>query len=99
MTQTPYTPPNFRGSAFNCVLCGAYAEQRWGQPHFFANNAGIGQLPKYWTSRCSRCEAFSFWVEGQLVFPVAKTAPAQNPDLPEGIAADYEEARLILHQS
>ncbi len=99
MTQAPHTPPTFHLNAFNCVLCGAYAQQRWGQPHFMAGASSLGQSAKYWTSRCDRCEAYSFWVDSQLVYPVAKTSPSPNVDLPEDIAADYEEARSILHQS
>ncbi|MDX2180300.1 MAG: DUF4145 domain-containing protein [Bryobacteraceae bacterium] len=34
-----------------------------------------------------------------LVFPSGRVGPAPNPDLPEDIRLDFEEARIILNQS
>lgn len=99
MSQVPYTPPAFQSNGFNCVFCSAFAEQRWGQPMLIVQNQNTGQHVKYWTCLCSRCGEFSFWVEGKLVFPLAKTAPMANLDLPNEIMTDYEEARSILNQS
>jgi hypothetical protein len=48
---------------------------------------------------CTRCNEASAWVEQNLVYPLAKTAPASNPDIPDDINIDYEEARGILSQS
>lgn len=36
------------------------------------------------------------WVYDRLVFPPALEGPEPNPDLPEDVSRDYEEARRIL---
>lgn len=50
-------------------------------------------------SECYSCHATSMWVHEKLIYPLAKTGDQPNPDLPDAIAADYEEARSILNDS
>ena len=50
-------------------------------------------------SHCFNCKNVSFWIYDRLVYPrTGKTLPA-NPDLPEEIRADYDEASKILAES
>ena len=50
-------------------------------------------------SECFNCKNVSFWIYDRLVYPrTGKTLPA-NPDLPEEIRADYDEASKILDES
>jgi rubredoxin len=100
LSQVPYKPAAFREQAFNCVFCGAYSDQGWGKPHMSVSGGqGYGQIEKYWTCRCTHCGLFSFWVDGNLVFPAVELAPAPNSDLPADIITDFEEARSILNKS
>jgi hypothetical protein len=39
------------------------------------------------------------WLEEAMIFPSDGNAPLPNPDLPEDIKRDYEEARAILNRS
>jgi len=64
-----------------------------------AGSTNYGGDDRFWFCRCSRCEAFSVWIDQQLVYPPSRTAPAPNRDLPEDIQRDYEEARDILMKS
>lgn len=50
-------------------------------------------------SFCYRCHQPSIWYEGKLIYPSHSTALLPNPDLPDEVKDDYEEARAILAQS
>jgi hypothetical protein len=99
--QIRFTPPAHGASAFNCPLCGAFAEQVWASQIFvqFQGAARAMPAPKLKICRCRLCGGDSLWVETQLVYPDAKSAPSANEDLPLDVATDYEEARNILSRS
>jgi len=48
---------------------------------------------------CQRCEKYSCWQDGKMIYPVVGAAPIPNPDLPGDVKADYEEARSIASLS
>jgi len=50
-------------------------------------------------SRCFSCSEISVWIHDRLVFPVASEGPPPNPDLPEDVRLDYDEAGRILNLS
>ena len=50
-------------------------------------------------SQCFNCEGLSLWIYDRLVYPLTGKAPPANPDLPEHIRRDYEEAGSILDHS
>jgi hypothetical protein len=50
-------------------------------------------------SKCSNCRNVAVWVGSEMVWPSARSGPAPNPDLPDDIKRDYEEARSIVHAS
>ena len=39
------------------------------------------------------------WKHNRMIYPDASPAPSPNPDLPEDVKADYEEARTIISRS
>lgn len=39
---------------------------------------------------------FTIWLNNKMIFPLTSTAPFPNPDLPEDISQEFEEARQIL---
>ena len=39
--MTPYTPPTFKKTAFNCPHCGAYANQFWSDTFFKETHLAI----------------------------------------------------------
>jgi hypothetical protein len=50
-------------------------------------------------SQCYNCKKVAVWVHERLLFPGIKTGALPNPDLPEDILRDFEEAREIVDSS
>jgi hypothetical protein len=50
-------------------------------------------------SRCYRCNEIAIWIYDRLLWPRLGEAPPPNPDLPEDVRADYNEASTILDLS
>lgn len=50
-------------------------------------------------ARCYACNDISIWIYDRMVYPVRGEAPLPNPDLPDDIRADYDEASTILDLS
>ena len=50
-------------------------------------------------SKCFTCGEISVWIHDRLLFPAFMDAPGPNPDLPDQVRSDYEEAAKILIQS
>jgi len=57
------------------------------------------ELSNIHISKCYNCGEFAVWVHDRIVYPPTRTGDAPNPDLPEDIVRDYEEARSILELS
>ena len=50
-------------------------------------------------SRCFNCKDISIWIYDKLVYPRRGEAPPANPDLPDEIRRDYDEASSVLDLS
>lgn len=50
-------------------------------------------------SECFNCKKIAVWVHEKLIFPPHRSAASPNPDLPQDIIRDFEEARSILDLS
>jgi len=50
-------------------------------------------------SECYNCKKFAVWVHDQLLFPPSRAGVGPNPDLPDHIRRDYEEAQAIVQMS
>lgn len=94
----PYKPPALEESAFNCPHCGAFAHQTSGRVCAFYSNYGT-DLTGLTAVLCSRCEKFSVWMAGEMIYPDGSSAPPPNPDMSEDIRHDYMEAREIVNRS
>ena len=96
MMQVDYITPEFEKKKFHCPNCNVYAYQRWSSTHYFVAFTGsYNPLHIQQTARCDHCEQFSFWINGNLVFPPKITAPLAHKDMPESILEYYNEARGI----
>jgi hypothetical protein len=98
MTVNKHVPPEYWKSSFNCPLCDAFSEQRWGYASLNANRSYSG-VENVTFSRCSHCQSESIWVGKLLVYPEKIVAPIPNEDLPDDVREDYMEARTIIHKS
>lgn len=93
--MTPFTPPIFEASAYNCPMCGAYADQDWYTVGKYANGWS-GLVQNYKLGNCRHCNGYSVWIDGKLIYPFSGTAPLPNADMPDDVRQDYEEARNIM---
>ena len=50
-------------------------------------------------ARCYNCNDVSVWIDDRLVWPLTGEAPLPNPDLPDDVRRDYDEANSILNLS
>jgi Domain of unknown function (DUF4145) len=101
VTHAPYTPPAFKSDGFNCPYCRAFASQMWLllQNKFAGNDPFHNSVGSYWLSRCNRCNKIAVWHDGVMLIPNIVTAEPPHPEMPEGIKADFEEARAVLQKS
>lgn len=97
----PYTPPTFKTSAFNCPHCNAFANQRWFRSalNHLAQELYQGTIKDFFVSVCIHCGQPSYWTQQKMIYPATVTAPLPNPDLPDNIKTDFEEARQIANLS
>ena len=91
-----YINPSYEATAFNCPICGAYAEQQWFQlAKVQKETIGDDKI-----SMCNHCNDYVYWEAGKMIFPyTARTAPVSSPNLPDSILADYNEAEKIIDSS
>ncbi len=107
-THTPYTPPVFKASAFNCPYCGAYANMVWLKLQSCSNNR-LGDTPLH-MCYCNHCKKNAYWIAEpdsedfekehiRMLVPDGALAPMPHPDMPDKVRLDYEEARTISANS
>lgn len=100
MSNKPFVPPAHEKSAFNCPHCSAYANQVWATVYGSKKNgSGFFPILGFTVSVCVHCGAYGIWRDGGLLYPHTSTAPLPNPDLPDEIRSDFEEARSIINPS
>jgi hypothetical protein len=103
-----YISPQINLNAFNCPHCGAFANQLW---YYTVKVADISHLPNNISAvyrgnieyikfaECAHCKKHSIWHYDNMIFPFSGNAPLPNPDLPDNIKSDYEEAKNIVSLS
>ena len=94
----PLIAPEFDRQAFHCPSCGAYSKQRW-RPVYSVVQGAYQRTGNLMLADCDHCQKFSIWLNTAMVFPVKRTAPPPHSDIPEGIKADFEEARAVFASS
>jgi hypothetical protein len=94
----PYTALATKLRAFNCPHCNAFADQRW-QDSVLHNGQAYKPIQGFTISLCMHCGKHAYWFVDQMIYPNKVTAPLPNPDLPDDIKADFDEARQIANLS
>ncbi len=107
--MTPYVAPQLGLGAFNCPHCDAYANQSWygtvagykyGLPGWGTREGPISYLgDELDISECTHCKEKALWLNGRMIYPLLLTAPKPNPETPEDVAKDFEEARQVVNAS
>jgi len=96
--MTDYVPPDRAKDAFNCPHCGAFAHQT-GHIAAAGMASGYAKAENLSFTRCGRCHRYAIWYLSSMVYPDLSTAPLPSNDMPEDVAADFNEARAILNAS
>lgn len=103
-----HIPPALGQKSFHCPICGVLAEQTWSNTircHYTWNRPDGQQLGseyglvKTLTAKCTHCKYVSFWVNEKMVYPLTGNVEMANPDLPDDIKNDYNEAKDIVNIS
>lgn len=97
-----YISPEINIKAFNCAHCHVYSHQGW----FFLRGAefteGFGKQlvdESFKVSYCERCGGKTIWYGNNIIFPQNSMVEPPNPDMPEDIINDYNEAGNVLNLS
>ena len=97
-----YVAPQLKTRAFTCPHCGVLARQY----AFSARADFLERVEKHnvsgrpiCTTRCEHCGKICIWYNDILLYPNRGNAPQPNPDMPEEVRKDYEEAASISMQS
>lgn len=92
-----YVVPQSGLDLYTCPYCGTLARQ-----YHWANSGNLdnGCYPVFENnpvrvSTCENCREICLWYFDQMVYPNLANAPAPNPDMPEDVRNDYEEAASI----
>lgn len=107
--MSKYFPPVYDQRAFSCPHCDVLSNQTWshnihcnyqvGNNHLqFSLHPNSGTAP-YSISKCTNCSDVSIWKKSKLIYPDKSTVEDANPDLPDDIKADYNEAKEIINKS
>ena len=100
--------PALKLKSFHCPHCGVVAKQTWSDEIFCRyietradgnNERSSFQLHKTSVSKCSNCGNYSLWANEKMVYPLTGNVEMANPDLPEDIKNDYNEAKNIVNIS
>ncbi len=103
-----HIPPILKQKSFHCPLCGVLAEQTWTKSvsgNYLKTQPNRQQvhenfhLTNFSAAKCSHCEDFSIWLNDKMVYPLSGSVEMANPDLPEDIKNDYNEAKDIVNIS
>jgi hypothetical protein len=100
--------PIVKQKSFHCPNCGVLAEQTWTRNVYgnYVRTQPNGQqtsenfsLTNYNVAKCTHCENFSIWLNEKMIYPLSGTVEMANPDLPDDIKKDYNEAKDIVNIS
>lgn len=98
-----YVVPQSGLKSYTCPHCGVLARQyhhysaagweRWIEDF---NRPALSSI-RY--SKCEHCNEICLWYFENMVHPNRGNAPVPNPDMPQDVKKDYEEAASIYTQS
>lgn len=91
--------PAMGRNEFVCPYCTVFAEQSWLQPMVEAKRGGSRFYTQLRLSQCRACSRSAVWYGDTMLMPPMSIAPHPNPDMPEDIQRDFQEARVIVGAS
>lgn len=100
--KSDYIPPTKGAKAFNCPNCRIFAKQSWYHLRGAEREDGFGlqrEDNRFLISYCESCGFPTIWDKNGIIYPAYSIAENPNPDLPDEIKSDYNEARDIVDKS
>lgn len=100
-----YIAPSLNAKSFTCPHCGVVARfVKWAyradEPSGSVTEEQItAPLMQLRIARCENCRGNCIWLGDALIYPDRGSAPMPNPDMPEDVRQDYEEASRISQKS
>lgn len=97
-----YISPELNLKAFNCANCHVYSHQDWYFLRAGEYKEGFGKQyenKKFKVSYCERCNGVTIWFGENIIYPQNSIVEPANPDLPQDIIDDYNEAAMVLNLS
>ncbi len=92
-----YIHPSFKEVGFHCPHCGVYAHQNWFDVAIEGDPDNSGETLSLGT--CERCDRFSLWIDGAMIYPSSAELPLPRMEMPEDVRQIYLEARRTLGAS
>ena len=95
-----FVAPKSGIKSFTCPHCGVLARQ-----YHFVRDKGLDSRFSVFSqnpvrvSKCEHCDNICLWYFDKMVYPNRSIAPLPNPEMPEEIKKDYEEAASIYSAS
>lgn len=106
--MSKYIQPSIDVESFHCPNCDVLSQHTWSNDVrcYYEQTRANGlrehvfySLNGYKISNCSHCHEFSIWENEKMVYPLTGNIEIANPDLPEDIKNDYNEAKNIVNIS
>ena len=95
-----YIAPKTGLKGFTCPHCGVLARQyHYARMKRLDSQASLFENNPVRVSVCEHCDEMCLWYFDQMVYPNRGNAPVPNPDMPDEVKKDYEEAANISTQS
>jgi hypothetical protein len=90
--------PSQGKDAFDCPICGAFANQVWGEVTTFMQNSPrkvFSNGSKWTIALCQRCDGYSLWLGERQIYPGSMIGTEPSMDMPGEVQSLYNEARAV----
>lgn len=92
-------PPEHKVPQFNCIHCGVYSAQYWGNFLIRVSNGGLSTHQSLEYCKCTHCGESSYWYDGKMIVPSNAPVPPPHADMPDNCVSEYNEARNVVSSS
>ena len=100
-----FVEPEFNKKGFTCFKCGTYSNHDWDKIVVNYTTCSFGayssghNVRRLSMCQCQQCQFVSYWLEGQLIWPLKSNVDLPLDEMPNDIKELYNEARNIFHLS
>lgn len=97
-----YVEAEFKKNGFSCYKCGAYSKHDWDDDKInytratFSSFVQGDDVRNLSIAKCQQCGFISFWLEGQLIWPLESNIELPLEEMPDDIKKLYNEAKNVF---